>query len=469
METQIIKKPICIIGAGMAGLTAAHKLKQQDCYDYENILILEAASFYGGRIRKLNQEKEKENHSHNHNHSHSHNHNHNKFSDFDIELGGEEIHGKDSEFYEMVVNTGGILFNYWDAFKFYTNYGNEILDVEEVVKKDEHIYSDLKFVWDLFEDISYEFKNDYPDVTLREFLDTNSVSKSVYYFANAMIGTEAGTDLDNISIKGFCDLCKIWKSGVDNYLLTNMAHVDVLTKAYSDVLQCIRYNTNITKVDYSESNLITLTDDSGNLYQCENVVITIPVTQLRKLSFTPTLPVRVDSAISALKMDSAAKVILKFKDCFWPKDTAWILIEGAVNVYWPTVQGKNSQMNIITGMAAGENCRALNKLYKSDRDQFIDLVLKELEQGLRLDEGVLKNSIEDFVWWDWTDVPFIEGAYTYSAVGEKQERSILRESIENRIFFAGEATADFGHFGTMHGALESGIRAAEQIIYKNTI
>jgi len=36
----------------------------------------------------------------------------------------------------------------------------------------------------------------------------------------------------------------------------------------------------------------------------------------------------------------------------------------------------------------------------------------------------------------------------------------LRNPVENTIYFAGEALAG-GHMGTVHGAIESGIRAAE--------
>ena len=39
----------------------------------------------------------------------------------------------------------------------------------------------------------------------------------------------------------------------------------------------------------------------------------------------------------------------------------------------------------------------------------------------------------------------------------------LAKPIENRIFFAGEATSPV-HYATVHGAIESGYRAADEIL-----
>ena len=39
----------------------------------------------------------------------------------------------------------------------------------------------------------------------------------------------------------------------------------------------------------------------------------------------------------------------------------------------------------------------------------------------------------------------------------------LAKPIENRIFFAGEATNPI-HYATVHGAIESGYRAADEIL-----
>jgi monoamine oxidase len=40
----------------------------------------------------------------------------------------------------------------------------------------------------------------------------------------------------------------------------------------------------------------------------------------------------------------------------------------------------------------------------------------------------------------------------------------MTEPVDNTLFFAGEHTDITGHWGTVHGALRSGLRAAEQVL-----
>jgi monoamine oxidase len=128
----------------------------------------------------------------------------------------------------------------------------------------------------------------------------------------------------------------------------------------------------------------------------------------------------------------------------------------------PTL-GKNSNNFILTGFTTGKECETLNKLHKEDREKFIDRILTELADGIKLDKNYLMDNFEDFVFFNLGDVPFIRGGYTYPLVNERDERSVLRQSINDKIFFAGEATAEFGHIATIHRAIESGYRVAESI------
>jgi hypothetical protein len=40
----------------------------------------------------------------------------------------------------------------------------------------------------------------------------------------------------------------------------------------------------------------------------------------------------------------------------------------------------------------------------------------------------------------------------------------MTEPVEDTLFFAGEHTDITGHWGTVHAAMRSGLRAAEQVI-----
>ncbi len=63
----------------------------------------------------------------------------------------------------------------------------------------------------------------------------------------------------------------------------------------------------------------------------------------------------------------------------------------------------------------------------------------------------------------WAENPLSLGSYSYARPGHADARQSLAQSIDNRLFFAGEACS--GHFfSTAHGAYETGVAAAEQAL-----
>ena len=63
----------------------------------------------------------------------------------------------------------------------------------------------------------------------------------------------------------------------------------------------------------------------------------------------------------------------------------------------------------------------------------------------------------------WGRDPFALGAYSYARPGRQGCRAALARPVENRIFFAGEATHETS-FSTAHGARGSGERAAKELL-----
>jgi monoamine oxidase len=65
---------------------------------------------------------------------------------------------------------------------------------------------------------------------------------------------------------------------------------------------------------------------------------------------------------------------------------------------------------------------------------------------------------------DWQADPFACGAYSYLVAGGGKAREQLARPLVSTLFFAGEAAETGGESGTVAGALESGKRAAEQLL-----
>jgi len=60
----------------------------------------------------------------------------------------------------------------------------------------------------------------------------------------------------------------------------------------------------------------------------------------------------------------------------------------------------------------------------------------------------------------WRTDEFARGSYSYARPGHAGDRAVLAAPVDNRLFFAGEATS-LNFFSTVHGAYETGIAAAE--------
>jgi len=69
-----------------------------------------------------------------------------------------------------------------------------------------------------------------------------------------------------------------------------------------------------------------------------------------------------------------------------------------------------------------------------------------------------------FHFHDWSADPFARGAYSYPGVGGLQAAQTFAEPLDGTLFFAGEATDFQGANGTVHGAIESGYRAARELL-----
>jgi monoamine oxidase len=83
-----------------------------------------------------------------------------------------------------------------------------------------------------------------------------------------------------------------------------------------------------------------------------------------------------------------------------------------------------------------------------------------------LDEPRLRSFLLQSQSHDWQQDPLALGSYSYLPVGAFHVPDALSEPIEATLFSAGEHTDTSGNWGTVHGAMESGLRAAHQILQR---
>lgn len=187
------------------------------------------------------------------------------------------------------------------------------------------------------------------------------------------------------------------------------------------------------------------------------VVLTLPAPLLRRIPITPALPTAQHSAIASLRYGRATKTLLQFPRRFWlkrsgPKAFGSPLPFGAV---WDANEEQSGRAGILSLLAGG-----------SASDATHEIVVKEGYQGLARQlswlgsKGETLNGASSLRWdaepWSRGGYAVFDPAFTASA------RGWLAQPF-GQIFFAGEHTS-LRWQGYMNGAVESGRRAAAEIV-----
>jgi len=108
--------------------------------------------------------------------------------------------------------------------------------------------------------------------------------------------------------------------------------------------------------------------------------------------------------------------------------------------------------------------RSAEKLSGQPHEFVVERALRSLGKSLGVPAKTIRAELENAYLHDWQSDPFSRGAYSYGKAGANRALQILSRSLENTLFFAGEATDTTGHNGTVHGAMASGYRAARQVL-----
>jgi monoamine oxidase len=85
------------------------------------------------------------------------------------------------------------------------------------------------------------------------------------------------------------------------------------------------------------------------------------------------------------------------------------------------------------------------------------------EQLAALFGSAVSRSLRPLVASSWSRMTYVKGAYSCALPGQAAAREDLARPFEQRLFFAGEAT-HVHDYSTTHGAYDSGVRAAEEVI-----
>lgn len=415
---------VIIIGAGIAGLHAAQQIKAQNV----EVEVLEATSLYGGRI-KVNPVS----------------------FDFPIEQGADFIYGNDNPWYSTVEGNGISLVEIPK---------NPIYVMDGEPKLESELGSDVDF------QNAQSFINNIanwsgPDLTLENAAVSAQIPLRAHHVVEGEVATPKGASYNSISIKGLSENENLWNDGDGRFFSENQALVQVLGNVYSNVLPLVKFETPITNIDYNDPSQIVLTDSNGETHECTRILVTVPLAVLKSgdIGFSPSLPVGTTAAWNRVGMAGGIKVTLTFFVNFWNTQATSIYTEGYAREYYAAGIGRSNSNRVLTATIVGSQADALAG--KTD-EEIIALLLADLDEIFDGQATHQFNESDSFV-FDWSKQPYTQGAMSYPIVSGTGAVQTMATPVENRIFWAGEATAFNGNMGTVQGAIESAERAVTEL------
>jgi monoamine oxidase len=196
-------------------------------------------------------------------------------------------------------------------------------------------------------------------------------------------------------------------------------------------------------------------------FEADAAIVTLPlgVLQSRAVRFDPELPARKQDAIQRLGFGLLDKVILTFEEPFWPRGQYVFGRAGDRIDDYPTCAvnlWKTHRLPKLVFIVGGQLAARVERWSMSELERWALDALREMFGTTAVRPRYVERT-------RWGVDPFAMGSYTYIAVGTTPaDLDVLAEPVDDRLFFAGEATVR-QHWATVHSAYVSGVREAARI------
>ncbi len=415
---------VLVIGAGVAGLSAAYHLKGAGI----EATVLEARDRIGGRLW-TNRD----------------------FADIPVEFGAELIHGRSPEVNTWAwVEALGLRTWHWnkvDDSMIRTEAGDWLTMGEARAASAE---LDATRSWDL---------GDVPaprdDEDLGRYLRRIGFSDMQLRYVQRSFANAEGESMEFLNAAAHAHLFKD-SDGADDYSDYRILDgYDSYYRRLADELD-IRLNCVVQEIDWRDG--VRARARSGETYAAAAAVITLPLGLLQsdRVRFNPPLPPQKREALTGLKMGPVLKLVYLFEEPLLDPSIGAIYAKGNPPMWWSPSLGRDSGATVWTGFVSGDYAREMLALGE----------VKALQKGMETLRQEIGNPTLQFVkarWVNWPADPFALGGYSVCLPGHYAARGKLAMATPP-LFWAGEATAPHHLTAMVHGAYFTGQRAAREIV-----
>ncbi|MFT5501817.1 MAG: monoamine oxidase [Woeseiaceae bacterium] len=414
MSTQT---DVIIIGAGSAGLSAAKALSKQGI----SFIVVEASHRIGGRAYSEEISP-----------------------DVWFDLGcayldaGPDARNRIDEsnpFVDFAKKQGAVIEEYrYDAH--YHNNGRP-LDENEM-KAREQFYKEC-------EDAIRSSVERGDDCAISEIIDLENPYATPYI---DMMAVTAPKDLDEASAADFFH--KVEEHTTFNAL---RGFGNLVAQWGSDVK--VSLNTKVESVEWSGKDVLVRTPRGSMRARCLISTVSNGILAAEHIHFRPRLPDWKIEAVRGLPMGAENKIGVHFsKEVFGPQSGGYYQSwsDEAQGAY---IDVNLMSTNVVTVFMGGRFSIWMEQQGQQAAHEFaVDRIADIFGNDIR-------QSVDRSIVTAWVTDPWTLGSYACALPGQYHQRESLPLAIDNKLFFAGEATARAN--GTCHGAYWSGIRAAREV------
>ena len=416
---------VLVIGAGISGLAAARTLADIG----HDVLVIESRDRIGGRIDTSNS-----------------------WADAPVDLGASWIHGTNNNPIAQIAQQIG-------AQTVATN-GN----ASEIYGPDGSVltssaYNRLMQLQNQVEQIVAAGQNANMDRPLRETVENGigfgQLSVQDQQFVNFIL-----SETEHDSAGSAESLSTYWFDNPDYFSGAEVVFptgYGVITDHLATGL-AIEFGHTVSEIAVHGGGVTVLSQ--RGIHTGDLAVVTLPLGVLKAgtVSFTPGLPAAMQQAIDTLQMGVLNKAYLRFPSVFWPQNLDWMQQVSQNHGEW--VNWLNIHRVLDEPILMGFNAADFGLEIESWSDQ--DILASGMEKLRALFGTNIPEPVDSQI-TRWGADPHTRGSYSFLPDGAHPSmRDALAGTLENRVFFAGEAT-NRQYYPTVHGAYLSGLAAAENI------
>ncbi len=233
---------------------------------------------------------------------------------------------------------------------------------------------------------------------------------------------------------------------------------DQLPKAFAARLgNRIRYGAAVVKLEQNDkkTRVTFLNGGSQQQIEADRVVVAIPFSVLRKTELDNSFSPQKRKAISELRYEDITEVFLQSKHRFWSEGgvEGTAMTDLPINVVEDHTAAQAGTRGILQSQTERDTARRVWSMKPEERVRWTLEYLDKVHPGFA-------ENFEGGTSFSWIEEPWSLGAWAYYAPGEVAALYPHVASPEGRIHFAGEHTT---MNMTMEGAAQSGVRAANEV------